>query len=462
MSQTLSDERAPRRAGEDGAGRGGVLRVLLHAAAPETPTSRHLLDGITRVELGRGDAPPARSGETLRLSISDPLMSTAHAALRRVEHAWVIEDLGSKNGVLLGGLPTRAAPLRAGELFELGHTLFTVDDPAAPAGAPLDLRSDQLTAPRPELVTFDPAMAATVDALTRVAASDVPVLLLGETGTGKEIAARALHALSGRRGAFVAVNCGGLSPQLLESELFGHRQGAFSGALHDRPGHLRSADRGTLFLDEIADLPLPAQAALLRALQERAVVPVGESLPVATDFRLCAATHADLPAMVAAGRFRDDLHARLLGVTLTLPPLRARRADLGLLIARLLPRPAPRLTPAAAYALLRHDWPRNVRELERTLAAARSLAGDAPLDLHHLPASLTDVPSEAAGRVEGASPDPSPDDAPLIDALTRHHGNVAAVARELGKHREQIHRWLRKSGIDPDRFRDEPGRPPRR
>jgi DNA-binding NtrC family response regulator len=454
MSQTLSDERVPRRGADGGAAGGGVLRVLLHAAAPETPTSRHLLDGITRVELGRGDAPAVRIGDTLRLSIADPLMSTAHAALRRVDHAWVIEDLGSKNGVLLGGQPTRAAPLRAGELFELGHTLFTVDDPAPAtrSGAPLDLRSDQLTAPRPELVTFDPAMAATVDALARVAPTDVPVLLLGETGTGKEVAARALHALSGRRGAFVAVNCGGISAQLLESELFGHRAGAFSGALHDRPGHLRSADRGTLFLDEIADLPLPAQAALLRALQERAVVPVGESLPIATDFRLCAATHADLPAMVAAGRFRDDLHARLLGVTLTLPPLRARRADLGLLISRLLPRPAPRLTPSAAYALLRHDWPRNIRELERTLAAARSLAGDAPIDLHHLPASFSNVPSEPEGRVEG--PAPHPDDAPLIDALTRHHGNVAAVARELGKHREQIHRWLRRAGIDPDRFRD--------
>src|SRR5688572_22674294 len=131
MSQTLSDERVPRRGGDDGAGRGGVLRVLLHAAAPETPTSRHLLDGVTRVELGRGDAPPVRAAGTLRLRVADPLMSTAHAALRRVDHAWVIEDLGSKNGVLLGGQPTRAAPLRTGELFELGHTLFTVDDPAA-------------------------------------------------------------------------------------------------------------------------------------------------------------------------------------------------------------------------------------------------------------------------------------------------------------------------------------------
>ena len=458
MSQTQSDER-PRRGAGDGGGAGGVLRVLLHAAAPTAAISRHRLDGVTSISIGRGDAGARRDGDTLHLAVPDPLMSTAHATLRRVADTWVIEDRGSKNGVLVGGQPTRASALPAGELFELGHTLFALDRQVLPHGSPADLRSDHLAAPRPELATFDPAMAAAVDALTRVAPSTVPVLLLGETGTGKEVAARALHALSGRRGAFVAVNCGGLAPQLLESELFGHRQGAFSGAQHDRPGHLRSADRGTLFLDEIGDLPLPAQAALLRALEERAVVPVGESLPVATDFRLVAATNADLPAMIAAGRFRDDLHARLLGVTITLPPLRARHGDLGLLIGRLLARaldgkaPHPRLTPAAAYALFRHDWPRNVRELERTLAAAVSLAGDAPIDVSHLPPSIAARAAPPSPTTPASAAAPDDEHAPLVDALTRHRGNVAAVARELGKHREQIHRWLRRAGIDPERFK---------
>jgi transcriptional regulator with GAF, ATPase, and Fis domain len=257
----------------------------------------------------------------------------------------------------------------------------------------------------------------------------------------------------------VAVNCGGLAPSLVEAELFGHTRGAFSGAVSDRPGYLRSADRGTLFLDEVGELSAPAQAALLRALQQREVVPVGSSAPIAIDTRLCSATNRDLPALVGSGAFREDLYARLLGFSLKLPPLRERRCDLGLLVASLLRRlpggERARFAPAAAYALLRYDWPLNVRELERSLGTALALAGDQPIAVEHLPEAVA-----AAATISDEADRPAPsgerDDTlrgELLKLLARHHGNIAAVAREMGKQREQIHRWARRLRIDLTSFR---------
>ena len=284
----------------------------------------------------------------------------------------------------------------------------------------------------------------------------------GETGTGKELLARGAHELSGRSGAFVAVNCGALPTGLVESQLFGHVKGAFSGAVRDEPGFFRAADGGTLFLDEIADLPSASQAALLRALQEREVMPVGATRPAKVDLRVVAATHQPLEAMIERGGFRRDLLARLAGFTLELPPLRARRMDLGLLVASLLRRLAPdradsvMLTPAAGQALFRHDWPLNTRELEQCLARALALAGDEPIDLHHLPATVT-APRGAAPA--GPSPDArfSERDArlrlELLEELARHQGNLADVARAMGKARMQVHRWCRRFGIDPNLYR---------
>jgi len=455
---TLSDAYQPRRgrdAGDDG---GPVLRVVLAAHAPHEPGSRHRLDEVRTVSFGRGERAAVRAGDTLTLRLPDPMMSSDHGRLRRVEDGWLLEDPRSKNGAMVAGRPTRCAPIAPDDLFELGHTLFELADEPRGDG-PLDLRSDELRGPSPALVTFDPALARSFDHLARVAPSEVPVLLVGASGTGKEVCARALHALSGRRGTFVAVNCGGLAPALLEAELFGHRKGAFTGALADRVGYVRAADGGTLFLDELGDLSRPAQAALLRVLQEREVAAVGDSTPVAVDFRVCAATHRDPTALVAAGALREDLYARLLGVTLTLPPLRARRGDLGLLIGRLLARlpggERARFTPAAAYALVRHAWPLNVRELERTLAAALAIAGDRPIDPAALPAALA-LPVDAVVADDTAAPTDDGDDATraaLVAALVEHRGNVTAAARALGKHREQVHRWARRFAIDLAGFR---------
>jgi transcriptional regulator with PAS, ATPase and Fis domain len=220
------------------------------------------------------------------------------------------------------------------------------------------------------------------------------VVVVGESGTGKELVARAIHSLSGRPGPFQALNCAAIPTTILESELFGARKGAFAGVTEDRPGLVRVADHGTLLLDEVADLPLPAQAALLRFLQESEVLPVGATRPVRVDVRVVAATQSSLSSLVARGKFRADLFARLDAFTVAVPPLRERREDLGLLVATLLRKLAPdrceaiRIAPDAALSLLRHSWPHNVRELEHSLGVALAVCDGSTIELAHLPEAI--------------------------------------------------------------------------
>jgi DNA-binding NtrC family response regulator len=302
-----------------------------------------------------------------------------------------------------------------------------------------------------------PSLAPSLDNLARVASTEVPVVLLGETGTGKEVVARATHELSGRRGAFTAVNCGSLSPALVEGLLFGHVKGSFSGATRDELGFVRAAHGGTLFLDEIGDFPVTAQPALLRVLPEREVVPVGASRPVHVDFRVIAATHRDLDNLVAQNGFRRDLLMRVDGFRHALPSLRARREDLGLLFADLLPRRAGAraaevtFTTDALRAILEWEWPGNVRELEQVLAKSLALAHDEPIGVEHL--GLPTPPP--AGQDEGNRLSPS--DAHLreevVAALVHYRGNVTEVARALGKARMQVQRWIRRFQLDPEEYR---------
>lgn len=274
------------------------------------------------------------------------------------------------------------------------------------------------------------------------------VELGGESGTGKELAARAVHALSGRTGRFVAVNCGALAQNLVEAELFGHVKGAYTGAAEERPGFVRAADGGTLFLDEIAELPQQTQATLLRVLQEREVVPVGSDRPIKVDIRVITASLKHLDDEVAAGRFREDLRARLLGVRVALPPLRERREDLGWLIATLLQglqRSSEVTFAADAIApLYQYEWPLNIRELERALAAA-SLGRI--VQVQDLPASI-----RQAGADEHRSEQPLTSQEialkhQLVASIRMHNGNLAAVARQLGKDRKQIQRWVKRFGL---------------
>jgi transcriptional regulator with GAF, ATPase, and Fis domain len=468
VERTVSDVFAARPGRRAGGRRTPTLVVAFNASDPQMGASRHLLREIDVVCFGRGPRAAVRDVHDglrrLVIRVPDKVMSLEHGQLARGEEQWRLEDPRSKNGARLSGRATRCAVVRAGETFSLGHTLFTLDELTTTDDTPLDLEAARLAPPRPELATLYPELATAIAAMARVAPSPVAVLLAGETGTGKEVYARALHALSGRAGPFVAVNCGALPTTLVEAELFGHRRGAFSGAVADRPGHVRTADRGTLFLDEIGELPAAAQVTLLRVLQEHEVVPVGDSVPVKVDVRICAATHRDLAALVAAGTFREDLHARLLGLTVALPPLRARRFDLGLLLPSLLQRlggggATPTMSPAAAHALFAHDWPHNVRELERTLATAIALASDGRIDVEHLPPALQPLADPATEAAPAVSAPPTLDEnddalrARLTALLAAHDGNVAAVARELDKHREQVHRWVRRFGIDIESFR---------
>jgi hypothetical protein len=439
------------------------LFVALRCDRPLSPGSRHVLDGVDLVAIGRGDRdePHARRDlahgmRRLELQLPDGRVSKAHARLVHARGRWVLEDAGSKNGVALNGGRVREAILADGDVLEIGHTFLLFRDAAAPLAGPEDLRAAELGSATSPLATFVDDLAKSYAALARIAATAVPVLILGPSGTGKEVAARALHALSGRRGPFVAVNCGALVDSLLEAELFGHRRGAFSGATEDRPGLVRSADRGTLFLDEIAELPAPSQVAFLRVLQEQEVMPIGHSAAVKVDVRLCVATNADLAALVAAGRFREDLFARLSGLVVRLPPLAQRREDLGLLVAALLARlprgPACTFTPAAVRRLFEHPWPRNIRELERCLQTALALSDDGAIGVEHLDRSLH--------ATAPAPPAPPADDgldaghrAELAGLLAAHGGNIAAVARVMGKARTQIHRWVRRYGLRPEHYR---------
>jgi DNA-binding NtrC family response regulator len=310
--------------------------------------------------------------------------------------------------------------------------------------------------PAAGMVGRTPAMVDVYTTIARVAPGLSTVLVLGESGTGKELAARAIHRHSPRRErAFVAVDCTALTESLLESELFGHVRGAFTGAVQDTPGLFLEADGGTIFLDEIGDIGLPLQAKLLRVLQERQVRPVGGTQWRPVDVRIVAATNRDLAAAVAAGRFREDLYYRLNVVTLRLPPLRERRDDVPLLVDHLVHRAAAQcgravagVSAAALAALRAHDWPGNVRELAHVLERSVALARGSVLDVDDLP---TDLQGES-------SPQPIDllADLPTLEQLKHryiqhivelHGGNVSRAAAVLGIERRSLYRMLRRYGI---------------
>ncbi|MGE0547892.1 MAG: sigma 54-interacting transcriptional regulator [Kofleriaceae bacterium] len=448
------------------------LFLVLECERPLAGSARCCLADLDEVVLGRADQRSiARTVEhgrrRLAIGIADRRVSSFHARLTNEYGRWILEDPGSKNGTMRNAARVKRVALDDGDVIEVGHTLF-VFRTKLPAVLPLDVSIGEARAEVAGLMTLVPAFARELEALPRIAAAKLPVMIHGETGTGKELMARAVHALSGRGGAFVPVNCGAIPPNLVESELFGHKKGAFSGATEDRLGFVRSADKGTLFLDEIGDLPIGSQAALLRVLQEREVVPVGTSSHVPVDLRVVSATHHDLRALVERGSFRADLLARLAGTTVRLPPLRERREDLGALIPELLRRAAGGDAKTVTFslelgrALLRHAWPLNIRELEHALAAAVVRAGSGKLDREHMPLETVASPASATSAVppsapSGGSADPlSPEDARRRDELVRllreHHGNVSALARVLGTDRKQIRRWLKRYQLDTADF----------
>ncbi|HSM04386.1 MAG TPA: sigma-54 dependent transcriptional regulator [Longimicrobiales bacterium] len=293
--------------------------------------------------------------------------------------------------------------------------------------------------------------------IRQVAGSNATVLLTGETGTGKERAARAIHDLSDRsREAFVPVNCAALAEGVLESELFGHLRGAFTGAVEDRPGLIRSAQGGTLFLDEIGDVSPAVQQRLLRVLQEREVVPLGGTRPTPVDIRLVAATHRDLRNRVREGAFREDLFFRLNVFHIHVPPLRERRSDIPLLVDHALRQlggdGTTGVSPLAMRALLGHPWPGNVRQLLSALESARIRAGGGPIQAHHLPEEIRNR-GDAIGSGDGddryrqRGDDASEKDR-ILEALARADGVRVRAAELLGMGRTTLWRKMRDYGID--------------
>jgi DNA-binding NtrC family response regulator len=408
---------------------------------------------------------------------------------------WFLADLQSRNGTMVDGQYVTEIELEPNMEIRTGDAIFKFVE--AGAERYVGYRIDGRTAGQRRAMLFTELVGgARMDHIAadieRIAPKELSAVILGETGTGKEVIARGIHRLSGRRGSFQAINCAAIPPTLLESELFGYRRGAFSGADRDKPGLIKLADQGTLFLDEIGDMPLDAQAKLLRVLQLREVFPIGATAPEHVDIRVVCATHRDLYEYAREGKFRGDLLARLNEHVVRVPPLRDRKEDIFLLarsFAAKYGRPNLAFTFSFVVALIHYDWPFNVRELESCIKRGVALTDAQLLDTVHLPDAITEHmkgygerPSVAAQMnpqaypsnlpppmmVHPTGPPPpmgvsipppgaprrgAPTEYELRELLQRHHGNVAAVGRELGKERMQIHRWLKKYNIDLGSYR---------
>ncbi len=391
------------------------------------------------------------------LVLTDERVSSRHLCIRPEGDGFVVTDAGSTNGTRYEGSRIDQARLPPGASLKVGRSVLQIQPQAEALELPPS-RSRRFG----ELVGESLSLRQAFAVLELAASSDVTVLLEGETGTGKELAARALHEASERRkGPFVAVDCGALPESLVDSELFGHVRGAFTGATTDRKGAFARARGGTLFLDEIDGVPPAVQARLLRALEERTIRPVGADRELPLDLRLLVATQAALTARVAEGRFRADLFYRIAVLHLRLPPLRERREDIAPIVAELLRRRG--LSPKevegpSLQRLLAHDWPGNVRELRNVVDRAVALSpgaerfADLRLHLHareHELAPLmvrTDLPF---GEAKAA----------VVSELERRYlgelwadcdGNLSATARRAGLDRKHLRTLLRRHGLLPE------------
>jgi DNA-binding NtrC family response regulator len=337
--------------------------------------------------------------------------------------------------------------------YALGHALGVArlrKPAAAPPADPAALSSEVSAAA--EMIGTSTAIRRLRTQITRVAQADAPVLIGGESGSGKELAARAVHAQSPRRaGPFVAVNCGALAPTLIQSELFGHARGAFTGAAADKPGLIEAASGGTLFLDEVAELPKDQQANLLRFLQEKTIYRVGSTRSIAVDVRVIAASHVDLHRAVGQGLFREDLYYRLSVLPLAVPPLRERCADVPLLADHFFrvyagdkPAGLKGFSSAAIQALRQHCWPGNVRELINRTRRAMVLAEGRLIQPNDLGLGDTGRPAHAAALDESRI---AAERGAVQASLERAGNNISRAARDLGVSRMTLYRLLDKHGI---------------
>jgi DNA-binding NtrC family response regulator len=400
--------------------------VMAHQRGPCELTPFRVDPPRTFGRVGEGDVP-----------IDDAGISRRHASMELVAGGVRVTDLGSRNGTFVNGVrvPETGTFAPFGAVVRLSKTLFVVVEDVAPFERPL-------ADPYPTLVG-GPSLDAVRTAVLKIASATSPILLEGETGTGKEVVASIVHEASGRRGRFIAVNCAALGKDVVESELFGHARGAFSGATGARPGLFRAADGGTILLDEIGELDLSLQPKLLRALETGEVRGVGEDVASHVDIRLIAATNRDLADMAEEGEFRSDLFHRIAGKRIWLPPLRERREDIPRLSRFLLRDETMQLSAFALEQLMLRSWPGNVRELRHSLmiALANARAERAEqINVEHLE---EDVPKEAEDPLRER----------ITDALTLAEGNVTHAARELGMARSALYETIKRLAINPASFR---------
>lgn len=442
---TITEQRRPSR-GEAGQ----ALALVWLCGRAEMPPVALAAPGDFELVLGRDPS--------CAICLDGNDVSRRHAIIKRIapDPVPVIADLGSRNGVRVNGQAVTSAPLARGDVVRVGSFVGVV---AAAAGKFGEIGPG---------LWGGAVLHAAVAPLCQAAASSLTIILEGETGTGKEIVARSVHAWSGRPGQLLAVNCAALPEALAEGELFGYRRGAFTGADRASPGFFRSASGGTLLLDEVSDLPLPLQAKLLRVLQEGEVQPLGETRPVPVDVRIVVASQQPLMDAVQQGRFRADLLARLDGITVRLPPLRERKEDVPHLFSHLLrgltEGHAPAVEGDVVERLCIHDWPFNVRELVQLVRQLLVLhPGVSLLQASHLPGRIGSRTSDAgpgrtAGkhgpRVEAAGGDGIELPALLV-ALRASGGNVARASAMLGITRQRAYRLMEGNAVDLDAIREQ-------
>jgi two-component system response regulator GlrR len=386
------------------------------------------------------------SAKACNLVVSDPAVSRLHAEIVVRDGELWVRDLESRNGTYVDGVRVGTAMIRDRSTLRLGNVEIVVRH--AGRSRPAELWPEDRFG---SLVGKSAAMRALFSKLSRVAPTDATVLIHGETGTGKELVARAIHDASKRSaGPYVIVDCAAIAEGVLETELFGHAKGAYTGATSARIGAIEAAHGGTLFLDEIGELPLAMQPKLLRALESRMVRPVGETQYRNVDVRFCCATHRDLRSLVGAGAFREDLYFRLAVVMIEVPPLRARPEDVAVLASHFLPEGAPPLPPEVLRDLAERSWLGNARELRNVVERLIALG----------PGAIEEGPHDPSASARFASELEVPIDRPLREVrgaiveavereyirrlLERHGGNVSAVARTAGVDRSYIYQLMRK------------------
>jgi DNA-binding NtrC family response regulator len=401
------------------AARGSEVALSLSGTVSGKPFKAKLAGNVLNVGTDPGND----------IVIDDSFISAFHCRFFKKDGAWFVADLGSTNGTSVNGVQVGEARLEPGAVVSMGRSSLTVEDD-----------SDNKMKSFFGLVSEDPSMRPVFDAIRRASPSDETILITGESGSGKELVAHACHKLSRRKGQpIVALNCAAITRDLIESELFGHEKGAFTGAQIKRKGLFEEADKGTLFLDEIGELAMDVQAKLLRALESGEIRRVGSNVPVHVDTRVVAATHRSLPERVRKGEFREDLYYRICVIEIPLPPLRKRPADIPLLAEHFLARATrstvpKRLSNEAIERLREYRFPGNVRELKHIVTRAAIMCPETTIEADQLifaPPTLADRVAESQIYHKGKTLKEVEIEA-LRQALAANDGNQKAAARVLG------------------------------